>query len=349
MTAEQQSCLRRSYTEYRREKDMQTNLKLRNVAFFLLTFILLVTVAGCGGPTAGKQTASAQGELQGTITVSGAFALYPMMVRWGEEYQKLHPGVKFDISAGGAGKGMTDALGGAVDIGMVSRAVTAEEEAKGAFWVAVVKDAVFATVNEKNPVWADVHQKGVAKETFTGIYITGDIKTWGQVVGRPEVTDPIHVFTRSDACGAAETWANYLGGKQEDLLGIAVSADPGLLDAVVKDPLGIGYNNLNYAFDAETGKPVAGAQVIPIDVNGNGQADADEVYDTKEQATNAVATGRYPSPPARDENLVTNGKPTGLVKDFITWILTDGQKYVNEVGYIPLPPEKLGGELKKLD
>ena len=52
--------------------------------------------------------------------------------------------------------------------------------------------------------------------------------------------------------------------------------------------------------------------MVPIDVNGNGQADPDEIYDTKDQAVNAVATGRYPSPPARDLNLVTRGKPAGL-------------------------------------
>jgi len=32
-----------------------------------------------------------------TITVSGAFALYPMVIRWGEEFTKLNPGVQFDI------------------------------------------------------------------------------------------------------------------------------------------------------------------------------------------------------------------------------------------------------------
>ena len=74
------------------------------------------------------------------------------------------------------------------------------------------------------------------------------------MVGRPEVTDPIHVYTRSDAAGAPETWAKYLGKKQENLQGIGVYGDPGLLDAVVKDPLGIGYNNLNYAYDPKTGK-----------------------------------------------------------------------------------------------
>lgn len=287
--------------------------------------------------------------MRGTITISGAWALYPMMVRWGEEFQKLHPAIKFDISAGGAGKGMADALAGAVDIGMVSRKIYPEEVEKGAFWVSVTKDAVFLVVNAKNPVWEDLRQRGVTRETLVGIYITGQLTTWGQVVGRPEVTDAIHVFTRSDACGAADTFAAYLGKKQEDLLGVGVYGDPGLLEAVVKDPLGIGFNNLNYAFDLETGQPVAGAHVVPIDVNGDGRASPEEVYETKEQAVNAVATGRYPSPPARDLNLVTKGKPTGLTRAFLVWLLTDGQKYVEEVGYIPLSKDQLDEQLKKLE
>jgi phosphate transport system substrate-binding protein len=322
-------------------------MKTRNLTIILVFLTILALLAtGCGQSTSRAQEESA---LKGTITVSGAWALYPMMVRWGEEFQKLHPGVKFDISAGGAGKGMADALMGAADIGMVSRVVYPEEEEKGAFWVSVTKDAVFLTVNEKNPVWEDLHQKGVTRETLIGIYITGEITTWGQVVGSPEVTDPIHVFTRSDAAGAPATWAEYLGKKQEDLLGVGVYGDPGVLEAVIKDPLGIGFNNLNYAFDAQTGKPVAGAHVAPLDANGNGQVDPEEIYDTKEQAINAVNMGHYPSPPARDLNLVTNGKPTGLVNTFLKWVLTDGQKYLDEVGYIQLAGEKLDQELKKLD
>jgi phosphate transport system substrate-binding protein len=118
---------------------------------------------------------------------------------------------------------------------------------------------------------------------------------------------------------------------------------------VVKDPLGIGFNNLNYAFDMETGMPVDGARVVPIDVDGSGQAEAEEVYDTKEQAVIGVATGRYPSPPARDLNLVTQGQPSGLVKTFIAWVLMDGQEFVGEAGYITLPKVKLDEELRKLD
>jgi phosphate transport system substrate-binding protein len=327
---------------------MQQHGRVNYALLVLLTLGLLTTALACGSSGQG-QSVSAGGNLKGTITVSGAWALYPLMVRWGEEFQKLHPDVRFDISAGGAGKGMADALANAVDIGMVSRAIYPEEVEKGAFWVSITKDAVFGTVNEGNPVWEDLHQKGMTHDTLVGIYITGEVTTWGQVVGRPEVTDPIHVFTRSDACGAAATWAEYLGGAQEDLLGIAVYGDPGLLDAVVKDPSGIGFNNLNYAFDMDTGKPVAGARVAPLDVNGNGRADPEEVYDTKEQAVDAVAADRYPSPPARDLNLVTSGKPAGLVNTFIIWVLTDGQSYVGEAGYISLSREKLDEGLRKLD
>ncbi len=316
------------------------------VSMIMILALCQPILAGCGTQQTGG---AAGGELKGTITASGAFALYPMMVQWGEEFSKLHPGVQFDISAGGAGKGMTDALNGAVEIGMVSRAITPEEEAKGAYWIAVTKDAVFPAVNARNPVLADLLAKGITQETFIGIYITGDVTTWGQVVGRPEVTDPIHVYTRADACGAAEVWAKYLGDKkQEDLRGIGVSGDPGIMEAVIKDPLAIGYNNLNYAFDPKSGVPVAGSAVAPIDVDGDGAARGSELLQTKAAAVKAVAEGAYPSPPARLLNLVTRDKPTGLTAAFIAWILADGQGLLDEVGYVPLTPEQLEASRQKL-
>jgi len=309
-----------------------------------ILFLLLPLLTGCS-----TQATPAGGDaLRGTLTVSGAWALYPMMVRWGEEFTRLHPEVQFDISAGGAGKGLTDALSGAVDIGMVSRDIAPEEEAKGAYWIAVTKDAVFPSVNAANPVLQDLLAQGVSQETFTKIYITGEITNWGQVVGRSEITDPIHIYTRSDAAGAPDAWAKYLGKKQENLLGIGVYGDPGIADVVLKDPLGIGYNNLTYAFDPASGKPVPGAVVLPIDVNGNGVADPDEVIETKAAAVQAVTEGKFPSPPAKMLNLVTKGQPSGLVRDFLLWIVGDGQKFLGEAGYVPLTPEQVAAAKEKL-
>jgi len=325
--------------------------KFLTVISTLIALTLLLTA--CGSPASGAAPTSAAGTssdaLNGNITISGAFALYPMMTVWADEFQKLHPKVTFDISAGGAGKGMTDALSGAVDIGMVSRNVTPEEEANGAYAVAVVKDAVFPVVNAKNPVINDLLAKGVSKDTFIKIFITGEIKTWGQVVGKPEVTDEIHVFTRSDSAGAADAWAKFLGNKkQADLKGVGVNGDPGLLEAVVKDPLGIGYNNLGYAFDSTSGQPVAGSVIVPIDINNDGQAGPEEIIKTSAQAMDEVANGKYPSPPARDLNVVTKGKPSGLTQAFIQWILTDGQKFVSQAGFVQLPADNLAESIAKV-
>jgi phosphate transport system substrate-binding protein len=314
-------------------------------AVIAMTWSLGLLLSGCRASPPPVDT----GELHGTITVSGAFALYPMMQRWGEEFQKLHPGVAFDISAGGAGKGMTDVLNGAVDLGMVSRSIRPEETDQGAFWVTVTEDAVVPTASAQNPFFDRIQAQGMSASDFEAVW-TLQVTRWGEVLRDSSLVDEIHVYTRSDAAGAAETWAIFIGlTAQEDLQGIAVNADPGLAEAVVQDALGIGYNNLNYAYDATTGEPVAGLAIIPIDSNGDGLISADEdFYATKAELMQAISDGRYPSPPARGLNLVSKGVPTGLTLEFVRWVLTDGQAFAEETGFIPLTDSQSQAELDKL-
>jgi phosphate transport system substrate-binding protein len=327
---------------------MKRIVRINTLGFKSVAMVLLLGLLLNGCSQTAKQPG--EGELSGTIAVSGAWALYPMVVRWGEEFHASNPAVEFDISAGGAGKGMADVLAGAVDVGMVSRDIHQEEVDQGAFWVTVTRDAVVPTMNADNPHLATLQAQGLSRATFEAIWM-GQLTTWGDVIGDPNVTDEIHVYTRSDACGAAATWAAYLSGhQQEDLQGVAVYGDPGLAEAVSQDPLGIGYNNLNFAYDADTSCPVAGLQIIPVDLNDSGQIDADEdFYATKPELMAAIADGRYPAPPARGLNLVTKGPPSGLVLAFVQWTLTDGQAFAAETGYIPLTEAQLQAELTKLE
>jgi len=157
-----------------------------------------------------KSFSQTKDNLEGNITISGAFALYPMAVKWAEEFKKLHPKVRIDLSAGGAGKGMTDAIAKIVDIGMVSRDIYPEETKKGAYGIAVTKDAVVATISASNPHLPDILARGLKKDALNNIFTTGKVKTWGQAVGIKGAT-PVRVYTRSDACGAGESWAKYFG------------------------------------------------------------------------------------------------------------------------------------------
>jgi phosphate transport system substrate-binding protein len=330
-------------------------MQKKTITWLSVFLVLTVALSACGsaapeaGTSSGATQSPAEEPLSGVVSVSGAFALYPMMTVWADEFHKLHPDVEFDVQGGGAGKGMTDTIADAVDIGMISRSIKEEETAQGIFWVSVAKDAVFPIISSENPVAAQILKKGITQEIFNKIYISGEITTWGEVIGDPAITDEVHVFTRSDASGAAEQWSKFSGGKaQEDLKGIGVNGEPAILDTVIKDPLAIGYGNLNSIFDLSNGNIVSGIIIPPIDIDKNDKADAVEIYTVKKDAFDAVANGTYPSPPARFENLATLGKPDGLTLAFIEWILTDGQQYLESAGFVALTPEQKTESLAKL-
>ncbi len=108
--------------------------------------------------------------------------------------------MRFDVSAGGAGKGLTNALAGAADIAMFSRALTPVEARKGVFLFAVAKDAVLPTFSSKNPLSELIKRKGLTQTQLKEIYFSGKNITWGSMV---DTTDNhiISVYTRSDAAG----------------------------------------------------------------------------------------------------------------------------------------------------
>ena len=167
----------------------------------IVTVILAVLVITSG-------MAAQAAELSGALSLSGAWAIYPLAVKWGEAFQRLHTKVRFDISAGGAGKGMADALAGAVDIGMVSREVDKAEKAKGAYPIFIAKDGVFPVVSAKNPGVKQILEHGISRKSFIAIFVDGRRLNWHQIAGGPAA--PVHAYTRSDACGAASAWAATL-------------------------------------------------------------------------------------------------------------------------------------------
>jgi phosphate transport system substrate-binding protein len=225
---------------------------------------------------------------------------------------------------------------------MVSREVDKAEKAKGAFPINIAKDAVFATISSKNPSLANIQAKGISLKKFGDIFINNRITTWKQAVGG--VDSPVHVYTRADACGAASAWAAILGKyKQGDLKGVGIYGDPGLMETLQRDPLGIGFNNLGFLFTRK--KITPGIVIVPIDANNNGKVDPNERIDSRDKAYQEVAAGRYPG--SRREYFVTKGQPKDLAKAFIEYALSEeGTKVLKDVGgYVPLTDKEQKAEL----
>ena len=303
----------------------------------IASVLVWLTLASLGLVSCRQHRAAAPGAstLDGSVSISGAFALYPLAVEWTQDFGERNPDARIDISAGGAGKGMTDVLNGMVDFAMLSRELHDEERQKGAMEFPVGRDAVIPVVNADNPLLAKLRAHGITAEDARKIWITGEYKTWGQLLGTAD-DDPIHVYTRSDACGAAQTFAAWFDATQEDLGGTAVYGDPGISKAVADDRFGIGFNNMAYAYDSETLLVQDGLAIFPLDINGDGAVSRDEdFYQTRTSIAAAIESDRFPAPPSRQLYLVSNGAPSdSTVVAFIRYVLTDGQEFNEPNGFV---------------
>ncbi|MFB6214370.1 MAG: PstS family phosphate ABC transporter substrate-binding protein, partial [Candidatus Bipolaricaulia bacterium] len=251
---------------------------------------------------------------------------------------------------------VSDALTGQVDIGMVSRPIREEEIQLGSFYIAVTKDAVVATVNSSNPVLDEIFSQGLSQTDLRKIFLR-ETTRWCEVVGEdcpPSQKDKIIVYGRSDASGAAKVWASFLGdltqSELQDKADANFNGDQPLAHAVNREKNSICFNNLNYVYNPTTGEFAGNIRPIPLDQNGNNVLEAKEnFYMNRNTFVENVSAGNYPSPPARLEYLLSKGPFTGRVKEFVSWILTEGQKYVEESGYVRLSEEKLSQEIDFLE
>lgn len=260
--------------------------------------------------------------LKGTIHISGTRFLFPLIEKWVEEFKKENPGVDFVVKQGVA----------AIDIDASAAPVKTKNPDKGNYTV-VSRFALVPIVNVKNPAWADLKRKGISREDFLRIYFNGDNRA-SSYNFKTGFDVPIHVYSRG-ACASA-TFTNNFGKQIRDLnnVGGPIGDDKVLLEAVIKDSLGIAYNNLGFVYDLETRQPRTGLGVVPIDLNGNGIIEKEEnFYNHLDTLIKKLETSQSDLPPTGDVTFIyQSGKPE--VKAFVDWILQKGQQYNHALGFL---------------
>src|SRR5438034_11616078 len=89
-------------------------------------------------------------KLAGTLVLAGSSTLAPLVAEIGKRFQTWYPAVQIDVQMGGSSRGIHEARQGAVDIGMVSRALTPDESDLLGF--AIARDGICLLVHRDNPV-----------------------------------------------------------------------------------------------------------------------------------------------------------------------------------------------------
>lgn len=250
------------------------------------------------------------------ITVKGSDTMVILAQRWAEKYMGKNSGVSIQVTGGGSGTGISALINGTTDICNSSRPMKPSEREKlkqrySSLGVEIkaAKDGIALYVHEANSV------SELTLDQIKAIY-TGNITNWKQVGGPDK---KIILYGRENSSGTYVYFRDFVL-KGQDYTGTMQSM-PGtaaVVNSVSKDVNGIGYGGAAY------GKGIRYVKVKK-DVATPGY----------EPSAENVKAGKYPI--TRYLYMYTRNKPTGALKEYIDWVLSDeGQSIVSEVGYFPI-------------
>ena len=291
-----------------------------------------------------------------TVRISGGVGPLPMVEVWADLYEQEND-VRFDISGGGTGVGVSDLFNEQVDIAMMGRDPRPEEVDQGLVAVPMLVDTVVGTVNRNNPVLDAIQSQGLTREQLEAIF-TREITNWGSPeLFDADVDEEIVVYGRADASAAYEQWGDFLGGEDDawtesELEGLSDGnhdGDQPMAQALGQNENAIGMNNINYVYALESGELEGEIRPIPLDQDGEGLSEEEDFYDNREMLLSAVEAGDYPAPPAREMWLASNGAFEGDAREFVAWVLSEGQQHVSDNGYVPLEEDRLAAAQDGLD
>jgi phosphate transport system substrate-binding protein len=307
----------------------------------IIPFLILTVVFGCNSPKTNKgvtqTTEKAKNELEGSFSIGGAYALYPLISMLADEFMAIHPGVSIEIEKTGTGEGVTGLLTGKNKLAMISRPLTDEEIGAGVWIIPVAKDGVAPIVNQRNPHIDKILSMGISPDEFMQIFASGKELTWGEILDT-DSRDKITVYTRADESGAADLWAGFIYKSASELMGIGVNGDDEMIKSIQENPLAIGFCNFTYAFDISTGERLKDIQLIPCDLDfDNTIGKVEHPFITLEEAHRSLWLGFYPDVLCRELTLGSAGKPAEpVVKEFLYYVLKEGQSSIQNAGFCPL-------------
>jgi len=308
------------------------------------------------------------------LNAAGATFPYPIYSKWFDTYHTAHPNIQINYQSIGSGGGIRQLLAGTVDFGASDGPMSDDQLAQAKFKILhfpTVLGAVIPTYNVAGvSTGLNFTQKALA-----GIYL-GTITKWND----PEIAKPnpgvklpgddIVVVHRSDGSGTSYIFTDFLSKASDDWknkvgkgtsvnwpVGLGGKGNEGVSGLVKQTPDAIGYVELIYAVqnDIPYGRVQnADGKFVKADLAGVTAAAAsvkDLPEDFRVSITNAPGATSYPISsftwlliPAQ----ISDAQKRDAIKDFLRWMLVDGQKYNEGLSYAQLPKSVIVKETKAI-
>lgn len=280
-------------------------MKSKKLFFVLLIVVaMMVAVAGCGGQPAEEEQGGEQGGEQQaaetqTITTAGSTSVQPLSEELAKAFMAQHENVVINVQGGGSSQGVKAADEGVAEIGAASRALKEEELALGLVVHQIAIDGIGIAVNPANEAVSNL-----TLDQVKGIF-AGEITNWKEVGGDDKA---IMVVTRESGSGTRGAFEEMVMGEETKITDQAITqnSNGGVRTAVAGDEAAVGFISFGYIND----------EVKAVNIEG------------VEATVDNVKNGTYKI--SRPFNYLTKGEPQGAAKDYIDFVMNEGQEIVAE-------------------
>lgn len=306
---------------------------------------------------------------QTVINGAGATFPNPIYQKWFSEYHKEHSDVQFNYQAIGSGGGIRQVQEGTVDFGATDGPMSDEQLATAKVKVVHLPTVLGAVVPAYNIPGVSGEVK-FTPEILAGIFL-GKVTNWNDAaIGKanPDIKFPnqnITVVHRSDGSGTTYIWTDYLSKVSSDWaggpgkgtsvkwpVGVGGKGNEGVAGMVRQLPGALGYIELIYAIQNKI--PYGTVQnssknfvKASLESTTAAAAGVKMPADFRVSITNPAGKNAYPIAsftwllvPVQPKD-ANKGK---IIKDFLGWMLDQGQGLVEQLSYAKLPPAVITAE-----
>ena len=298
--------------------------------FLIVTFLLL----NCLYSNSKEVSSGDSNSLSGSINVATSSELYDLTMKWANEYSRLNPNQKINVSK--ASENNVSEMIRSGELGIVSEEFFHKLNNSSTWSMVVGRDVIVPVMSSKNPLLNEICLKGITTKELSQIISNPENRNWGDLIGSAQKI-PVHFYTTNDQ-SAASVLRSLKNLHQSISNGIQSSSTAEMILAIQNDPNAIGFFNLTQISDQNNKNLLEGLRFVPIDKNGNGKIDyVENIYTSIESFSRGVWIGKYPKVLTSNIYSVSSTNPNNISEvAFLKWVLTDGQSFLNENGYSDL-------------
>ena len=262
------------------------------------------------------------------------------------EYGKLHPNTELKMEPLMV-SGFTETIHKTPGVAFVSKETGVSFKDASLLTMVVGRDVIVPVMNAGNPFTSVLEDQGISVKKFREAFTT-DKADW-DIFLENKVTAPLKIYVLDDNL-AQSAVAAFLNVRPEMVATFEIKQADEIIRLVQQDKYAIGFCRLNNVTEPGQQEMLDNLKLLPIDKNGNKKIDYHEkIYGNLHDFNRGLWIGKYPG--ALIHNIYSISSADAAeenVAGFLSWVVTDGQDFMESNGFSELVHNERQSRLEKL-